>query len=500
MLNLTGYKLTFDEEFNTRSISHTGDGTTWADSRDEWRQTNNGGWDMGFGDSAFVSTGSGYDPFKVEAGQLIITAVPDRTPAGSPGAWESGLVTTQGNFSQTYGYFEMRAQLANEIGAWDAFWLLPNKPADNPKSLPGHQELDIVEHYGSNEGGLYSFLHTTDPTPAQELQYYSSHSGLTSGYHTYGVDWQSDKISFYFDGQYMGSRETPSDMHGPMYIIANLATENKANNNPNAAGVPITFMIDYFRVYSKDANAVAVTKGVVSAPDGQDPGLYGATSLVKGDSLIFAADEYLAANPDVAKAGIDPLTHHQQYGWKEGRDPSASFDDQLYLVHNTDVLAAGIDPFTHYLQYGHAEGRPVYAAVGKAGDLATHSGFDAEYYLLSNGDVAKASLASGGDAFAFAYQHYETYGWHEGRNPNAVFDTKGYLATYNDVAAANIDPLSHYDQYGWHEGRDPSANFDTKAYGAAYADVKAAGLDPMLHYLQYGAVEGRSAFADEHFA
>ncbi|KQP63282.1 hypothetical protein ASF41_22350 [Methylobacterium sp. Leaf111] len=113
--------------------------------------------------------------------------------------------------------------------------------------------------------------------------------------------------------------------------------------------------------------------------------------------------------------------------------------------------------------------------------------------------MAKAALAAGGDTFAFAYSHYETNGWHEGRNPNAVFDTKGYLAAYMDIAAANIDPLAHYESFGFKEGRDPSAHFDINGYLAANGDVKAAGLDPMLHYLQYGGLEGRAMLDDGHF-
>ncbi|MGE7418048.1 calcium-binding protein, partial [Methylobacterium tarhaniae] len=87
----------------------------------------------------------------------------------------------------------------------------------------------------------------------------------------------------------------------------------------------------------------------------------------------------------------------------------------------------------------------------------------------------------------------------EGRNPNAVFDTEGYLNAYADVKAAGIDPLMHYDQSGWKEGRDPSKSFDSTAYLGAYGDVAQAKLDPMQHYLQYGATEGRSAFADTTF-
>lgn len=219
----------------------------------------------------------------------------------------------------------------------------------------------------------------------------------------------------------------------------------------------------------------------------------------RNPDAFFSTTGYLAANADVTKAGINPLTHFAQYGWSEGRDASSGFDTELYLVHNPDVKAAGFDPLTHYLAFGRGEGREAYAAIGKATNIGPAHGFDAEYYLLSNTDVAKAALIIGGDTFAFAQQHYETYGWHEGRNPNAVFDTKGYLAAYRDVAAANVDPLGHYDQYGWRESRDPSASFDTKAYEAAYGDVKAAGLDPMLHYLQLGALESRSTFGDGHF-
>ncbi|MCG5246038.1 amidase family protein [Methylorubrum extorquens] len=217
-------------------------------------------------------------------------------------------------------------------------------------------------------------------------------------------------------------------------------------------------------------------------------------------NAAFSTAGYLAANPEVAAAGLDPLVHFAQAGWKEGRDPAAGFDVELYLARHPEARAAGLDPLSHYLAQGRAEGQAAHAAIGRPADLAEQGGFDAQAYLLSNLDVAEAARAAGGDSFAFARTHYTTYGWQEGRNPNAVFDTKGYLAAYGDVAAAGIDPLAHYVRYGAAEGRDPSAGFDGKAYLAANSDVAAAGLKPMLHYLQYGAAEGRSAFADGHFA
>ncbi|WP_147026390.1 hypothetical protein [Methylobacterium oxalidis] len=217
-------------------------------------------------------------------------------------------------------------------------------------------------------------------------------------------------------------------------------------------------------------------------------------------SALFSTNGYLAANPDVKAAGINPLQHYDQFGWREGRDPSALFDNEQYLTGNPDVRAAGLDPLAHYLEFGQAERRSIDAAVGRAGDIGADRGFDAEYYLLANADVARAATAAGGSSYAFARAHFDAFGWKEGRDPSAVFDTKGYLSAYADVKAAGINPLAHYDAFGWKEGRDPSTGYDTSSYLAAYADVRAAGVDPMLHYLQFGILEGRLSFADGSFS
>ncbi len=67
------------------------------------------------------------------------------------------------------------------------------------------------------------------------------------------------------------------------------------------------------------------------------------------------------------------------------------------------------------------------------------------------------------------------------------------------MAAARIDPLGHYATLGWLEGRDPNAFFDTEGYLFAYPDVDAAGINPLEHFLYAGAAEGRLAFADGIF-
>jgi hypothetical protein len=77
---------------------------------------------------------------------------------------------------------------------------------------------------------------------------------------------------------------------------------------------------------------------------------------------------YLAANPDVAEAGLDPVHHFLRYGRLEGRPlrPLSSdesqvltFDAEAYLRANPDIARLGLDPFEHFERYGQYEGRPL---------------------------------------------------------------------------------------------------------------------------------------------
>jgi hypothetical protein len=113
------------------------------------------------------------------------------------------------------------------------------------------------------------------------------------------------------------------------------------------------------------------------------------------------------------------------------------------------------------------------------------------YYYITNPDVWAAHVD--------ADQHYAQYGWKEGRNPDAFFNTKAYLAAYADVKAANINPLEHYAKFGASEGRDPGVGFDTDKYLAANHDVGTAHANPLEHYLAFGLNEGRFTYGDGLF-
>ena len=76
-------------------------------------------------------------------------------------------------------------------------------------------------------------------------------------------------------------------------------------------------------------------------------------------NAFFDTSAYLAANRDVAVAGIDPLAHYLGSGWREGRHASPDFNAASYLTANPDLRLAGVNPLDHYLNFGFAEGRPL---------------------------------------------------------------------------------------------------------------------------------------------
>jgi len=72
----------------------------------------------------------------------------------------------------------------------------------------------------------------------------------------------------------------------------------------------------------------------------------------------FDANWYRAAYPDVEAAGLDPVEHYLDHGWKEFRDPGPRFSTTYYLTSNIDVAKSGINPLVHFLNHGIVEGRP----------------------------------------------------------------------------------------------------------------------------------------------
>ena len=81
----------------------------------------------------------------------------------------------------------------------------------------------------------------------------------------------------------------------------------------------------------------------------------------KAIDYAFAGDEafdanfYLAENPEVRDAGVNPFADYIETGASQGRDPNATFDSDFYLADNPDVRDAGTNPFQHYLLFAETD-------------------------------------------------------------------------------------------------------------------------------------------------
>jgi hypothetical protein len=81
----------------------------------------------------------------------------------------------------------------------------------------------------------------------------------------------------------------------------------------------------------------------------------------------------------------------------------------------------------------------------------------------------------------------------------AEFDAVFYLANNQDVADAGMDPFQHFMTWGWREGRDPNRRFSVASYLDVNPDIGAAGVNPFAHYVVTGRGEGRALKHDLGF-
>lgn len=71
------------------------------------------------------------------------------------------------------------------------------------------------------------------------------------------------------------------------------------------------------------------------------------------------------------------------------------------------------------------------------------------------------------------------------------FDPTFYRHAYPQIRRMNISPLRHFVVVGWREGKDPSALFSTRGYLKFNRDVAQVKVNPFYHYITHGRQEGR---------
>jgi hypothetical protein len=234
------WHLIFDDEFNGTSLNTADWSTGWFGS----------GITAGIGGASEPEC---YDPSHVVEGNgeldLNFTQESETCDGGSH-PYTTGMLTTNGKFSFTYGYVEFRAWLpANSSGGvanWPDLWTAG-------QDWPTDGEIDVAE-------GLYGSLcaHYHGPTDNGEGIGAGGITGcppgtFTGGWHTFAADWEPGIVTWYYDGQDIGCLETSGSACGatnstiagaPMYLLMSYGS-----SNAYTITAPATARIDYVRVW-----------------------------------------------------------------------------------------------------------------------------------------------------------------------------------------------------------------------------------------------------------
>ena len=96
---------------------------------------------------------------------------------------------------------------------------------------------------------------------------------------------------------------------------------------------------------------------------------------------------------------MNAVLHYLNHGVREGRNPSPLFDSGWYLAQNPDVRGAGINPLVHYLKHGAAEGRSPSSSSADFPNSCTRSRFR-EDEIVDEGVLNRIpKLRKGGRSF-----------------------------------------------------------------------------------------------------
>ena len=145
------------------------------------------------------------------------------------------------------------------------------------------------------------------------------------------------------------------------------------------------------------------------------------------------------------------LLHYLRIGWAAGLRTHPLFDTAFYLAHNPDVVEAGINPLAHFLASGGTEGRRPHPLF--------HS-FDYVSQVPLLRETRQNPLV-----------HYLQQGWRQGFEPHSLFNGDFYLRSYPEVAQAGMNPLLHFVVHGLAEGRAPNYRFSPAMFRESGADA-----------------------------
>jgi len=241
-VDLNEFVQVFEEEFNGETLNRE----QWKTSL-PWGENTTINNEKQYFVNTFGNNPTNYDPFVFTGNTLKITGIP--TPAESLSAannlpYLSGVITTSDYFEMTYGYVEMRANVASGQGLLSTFYLFNQ---DFEKNQP---EIDILEYVGSRPDKAYQTYHYYDSNRAR---YFSGekHSSPTMETQT-GIDLREEGlVVWYIDGREVKRIGGVRVSDEPMNIIAHLVLGSEWIGDPTASSLPAVFEIDYIKAWQR---------------------------------------------------------------------------------------------------------------------------------------------------------------------------------------------------------------------------------------------------------
>ncbi len=337
------YVLTFMDEFNGNTGSYFqghGSNGIWATSfsphLDDSRFINRNGEQHYYVDPDDTNLPN---PFSVSNGHMSIAATPldaAQQILADGQLYSTGLLTSELSFHASSGYIEISADVPDEHGMLSAFWLLP---ADGDWS----SEIDLFEILGHDTDTIHTNVWEDGVSDQESIAV----NGLGDGFHTYGLMWTEDTISWIVDGVVV--REAANTVEEDMFLAVSLAVDTTWTGSPDATtDFSDTLTIDYVRVYelASDPNRNdAIPIGEDFIPDlpygggAQGEYLYGTRWIDVidgggGNDFLYGkhGNDQLSGG-----AGVDELYGNKGSDIMDGGDG----DDKLIGGHGDDVLDGG---------------------------------------------------------------------------------------------------------------------------------------------------------------
>jgi beta-glucanase (GH16 family)/Ca2+-binding RTX toxin-like protein len=341
--------VTFQDDFNTLQLIDPSLATgTWradfgGNLKDQWAYTlvSNGETQV-YAQPGFQGRGEkdiDVNPFSVSNGVLTISAQKvDAEDAYA--AWNrdftSGMLNTLGSFEQKYGYFEIRAEMPTAQGTWPAFWMMTHPftsgvEADIFEGLAATPNVDYRRAFGGSET-LYDNALKIDP----------------SGFHTYGLLWTAQTVTFYYDGVAVLQGATPATWTQPMALILNMAVGGWGGT-ADPSQFPATLKVDYIKAYALADGTTQVVHETPEAPAATLREHGAVTSGAVNSPVAFADSGQAVTSAHIAVYGAKPATLPPGKTFVIWEDSGAVFgavSDGTKLDTPTPLMAGTASQFT----------------------------------------------------------------------------------------------------------------------------------------------------------